>query len=64
MDYREIKGKKHYVYNLTEWEIKYPKSKLESWKVGQEGDWVLTDDNHVVHILKRATLLELIFANL
>jgi predicted Ser/Thr protein kinase len=55
MDYKEIKGKKHYVYNLTEWEIKYPKSKLESWRVGQEGDWVLTDDNHVVQILKKAT---------
>ena len=53
MDFKEIKGKKHYVYSLTEWEKKYPLSKLESWKVGLEGDWVLTDDDHVVQILKR-----------
>jgi hypothetical protein len=54
MNYKEIKGVKHFIYSLTEWEIKYPKSKLESWRVGQEGDWVLTDDNHVVQILKKA----------
>ena len=54
MDFKDIKGKRHYVYSLTEWEIKYPESRLESWKVGLEGDWVLTDDNHVVQILKRA----------
>ena len=54
MEYKEIKGVKHYIYNLTEWEIKYPESRLESWKVGLEGDWVLTDDDHVVQILKRA----------
>ena len=54
MDFKDIKGKRHYVYSLTEWEIKYPESKLVSWKVGLEGDWVLTDDDHVVQILKRA----------
>ena len=54
MDFKDIKGKRHYVYSLTEWEIKYPKSKLESWRVGLEGAWVLTDDDHVVQILKRA----------
>ena len=54
MDYKEIKGKQHFIYSFTEWELKYPNSKLESWRVGLEGDWVLTDDNHVVQILKRA----------
>ena len=54
MDYKEIKGIKHYIYSLTEWELKYPNSILESWRVGLEGDWVLTDDNHVVQILKKA----------
>jgi hypothetical protein len=54
MDFKDIKGKRHYVYSLTEWEKKYPESKLVSWKVGLEGDWVLTDDDHVVQILKRA----------
>ena len=54
MEFKEIKGIKHFVYELTEWEIKYPESKLESWRVGKEGDWVLTDDKHVVQILKKA----------
>ena len=54
MDYKEIKGKKHFIYTIEEWESKYPESKLVSWRIGQEGNWVLTDDNHVVQILKRA----------
>ena len=53
MNYKEIKGVKHFIYDLTEWEEKYPESKLESWRVGLEGNWVLTDDKHVVQILKR-----------
>jgi len=28
---------------------------VENWRLGQEGDWVLTDDGRVVEILKRAT---------
>ena len=54
MDYKEIKGKKHFIYTIEEWESKYPESTLVSWRIGQEGNWVLTDDNHVVQILKRA----------
>ena len=54
MDFKDIKGKRHIIYKLTEWEIKYPESKLESWRIGLEGDWVLTDDKHVVQILKKA----------
>jgi hypothetical protein len=53
MNFKEIKGVKHFVYSLTEWEIKHPLSKLESWRVGLEGDWVLTDDEHIVQILKK-----------
>lgn len=53
MNYKEIKGTKHFIYSLTEWETKYPDSKLESWRVGNEGSWVLTDDSHVVQILKK-----------
>ena len=54
MNYKEIKGKKHFIYTIEEWESKYPESKLVSWRIWQEGNWVLTDDNHVVQILKRA----------
>tara|TARA_X000001388_G_scaffold72810_1_gene63865 strand:- start:574 stop:1296 length:723 start_codon:yes stop_codon:yes gene_type:complete len=54
MNYKEIKGIKHFIYTIEEWESKYPESTLVSWRIGQEGNWVLTDDNHVVQILKRA----------
>ena len=54
MNFKEIKDVKHFIYSLTEWELKYPDSKIESWRVGQEGDWVLTDDDNVVQILKKA----------
>ena len=54
MNYKVIKGIKHFIYTIEEWESKYPESKLVSWRIGQEGNWVLTDDNHVVQILKRA----------
>ena len=54
MQFKKIKNKKHYIYTVSKWEIKYPNRLLCHWKVGQEGDWVLTDDEHVCQILKRA----------
>lgn len=54
MQFKKIKNKKHYIYTVSKWETKYPNRLLCHWKVGQEGDWVLTDDEHVCQILKRA----------
>ena len=56
MDYKEIKGVKHFVYKDTEEFKKYKKDKnVKNWKDDpQEGDWVVADDGGVVQILKRS----------
>ena len=55
MDYREIKGVKHYVYNTVEEFQKHNKGvETKHWKENpQEGDWVISDDGGIVQILKR-----------
>ncbi len=55
MNYKEIKGIKHFVYDsLIEFK-KYKKDlTTKQWKDNpQEGDWVIADDGGVVQILKR-----------
>jgi hypothetical protein len=54
MEFKKIKNKLHYLYTISEWEAKYPDRQICHWKVGTEGDWVLTDDGHVCQILKKA----------
>tara|TARA_R100000231_G_scaffold136871_1_gene112598 strand:+ start:1101 stop:1862 length:762 start_codon:yes stop_codon:yes gene_type:complete len=56
MDYREIKGVKHYVYNTVEEFQKYHKDiNPKYWKDNpQEGDWVKSDDGGIIQILKRS----------
>lgn len=58
MQTRTIKKKIHIAYDTVEEFRKYlPKVPLvENWKDGQEGDYVKTDDNQVVQILRRGTL--------
>jgi len=54
MDYREIKGVKHFVYDSVD-EFKKQKKGLnpKHWKDSpKEGDWVVADDGGVVEILK------------
>tara|TARA_R110002020_G_scaffold57830_5_gene158965 strand:- start:774 stop:1535 length:762 start_codon:yes stop_codon:yes gene_type:complete len=56
MDYRAIKGIKHFVYDTVE-EFKKEKGDidLKYWKENpQQGDWVKSDDGGVVQILKRS----------
>ena len=54
MDFKEVKGKKHYLYDsVQEFRIHHPDVQLnEQWRIGKEGDWVLTDDDNVCQILK------------
>jgi hypothetical protein len=50
-----IKGKTHYLYSSIEnYEHERNKKdvKLQNWRFGSTGEWVLTDDNCVVQILK------------
>ena len=55
MDYKEIKGVKHFVYESVEEFNKYKLgSKAKDWKDDpEEGDWVIADDGGVVQILKQ-----------
>ena len=54
MDFKTIKGNKHYLYDSTkEFYAHNPEIVVRSnWRDGDEGEWVLTDDNHVCQLLK------------
>ena len=58
MDFKEIKNTKHYIYdNKEEYAITFPNAVVRhSWRHGEEGEWVFTDDGFVCQILKRGTL--------
>ena len=46
----KVKGKLHPVYNLSE--IPDNLSYKKDWRKAGIGDWVLTDDNYVIQILR------------
>ena len=54
MDFKEVKGKKHYLYDsVQEFRIHHPDEVINNnWRNGKDGDWVLTDDDNVCQILK------------
>tara|TARA_R100000808_G_scaffold284_2_gene1693 strand:+ start:344 stop:1087 length:744 start_codon:yes stop_codon:yes gene_type:complete len=54
MDYKEIKGKFHYLYDsLDEFSANNPDITPErNWREGNEGEWVFTDDMNVCQVLK------------
>jgi hypothetical protein len=60
MDFKEIKYIKHYLYDsVVEFGIYHPDVLItDDWKLGEEKDWVLTDDGYVCQILKRGKLYE------
>ena len=56
MDYRKIKGIKHFVYDdIDEWKSHHSdESLVENWRDAKQDDWVLSDDGRIVQILKRS----------
>jgi hypothetical protein len=58
MEFKEIKGIKHYLYeNIEEFEVFCPNVPVvSSWRNGLEGEWVYTDDDFICQVLKRAKL--------
>ena len=54
MDFKEVKGKKNYLYDsMQEFRIHHPdEAVIDDWRAGKEGDWVLTDDDNVCQVLK------------
>ena len=58
MDFKDIKEDRHYLYDNSE-EFKAlvgNRAIIANWRLGQEGDWVLTDDDYVCQILKRSII--------
>ena len=58
MDFKEIKNTKHYLYDSVE-EFRIANGNLpvrHSWRHGDEGEWVYTDDHFVCQILKKSEI--------
>ena len=58
MDFKDIKEDRHYLYDNSE-EFKAlvgNRTIIANWRLGQDGDWVLTDDDFVCQILKRSII--------
>ena len=55
MDFKEIKQKKHYIYDdLKEFDINNSTIPVRhNWRHGDEGEWVFTDDGYVCQILRK-----------
>ena len=58
MDFKEIKGTKHYLYdNEAEFRVSHTDIAIRhSWRHGEEGEWVYTDDEFVCQILRKSKL--------
>ena len=55
MDFKEIKGQRHYLYDSKEEFYALSEKEMpvrRNWREGSEDEWVFTDDNHVCQILK------------
>ena len=57
MDFKSIKDVKHYIYdNKEDFYLNNPKSiKIKPWRESEELDWVFTDSDHVVQVLRKTT---------
>ena len=54
---KTIKNRTHFLYSTEEFKQTYPEyGKITQWRSGKEGEWVLTDDDHVVQILKKGKI--------
>ena len=58
MDYRKIKGVKHYVYeHISEFYHDHPnETPLKNWREAKEGEWVWSDDGRIVQVLKASPI--------
>ena len=58
MEFKEIKGIKHYLYeSVEEFNVFCPNIKvIDNWRNGLEGEWAYTDDDYICQVLKRCLL--------
>lgn len=56
MEYRSIKGKRHYVFDSVDEMGEHLNGEtprvLDDWRKGEEGDWVLSDDGRIIQLLR------------
>tara|TARA_R100000458_G_C8277761_1_gene253405 strand:- start:1058 stop:1831 length:774 start_codon:yes stop_codon:yes gene_type:complete len=54
---KTIKGKTHCLFTLANFKKAYPEyENICNWRDGVEGQWVYTDDEHIVQILKKGSI--------
>ena len=58
MEFKEIKGKKHYLYETDEeFQVFCPDCVVvDNWRNGLEGEWVYTDDDFICQVLRRSRI--------
>ena len=58
MDFKKIKNVERYIFdNIEEFKAFRPKEEvMGSWRHGNEGDWVYTDDGYILEILKKSKI--------
>ena len=58
MDFKEIEGLKHYIYDdKAEFNIHHASLPLRHyWRQGVEGEWIYTDDDYVCQILRKLSI--------
>ena len=56
MRYYKVKGIKHTVYD-SEREVPPTVNIVRNWRMGNIGDWVLTDDECIIQILRKGAML-------
>ena len=56
MRYYKVKGIKHTVYD-SEREVPPTVKLVRNWRMGNIGDWVLTDDECIIQILRKGAML-------
>ena len=62
MEYKKIKGVKHYIYENTNEFIQHRNHlgdsnlKIKNWREANEGDWVYSDDDRIIQLLKVSSL--------
>lgn len=56
--FKTIKGKNHYLYStIGKFKLLYPEyGDIKHWRFGNTDDWVLTDDDCVVQVLRRGVI--------
>ena len=60
-EYKKIKGNRHYIFDdvgeyIEHFGTKHAPPIIEDWHDGKQGDWVMSDDNRIIQLLKVSAL--------